>query len=404
MPKRKSVLLFGATDSSYENSYCGYCCKLIEIKSQSSAEEHSSDESDDNNYEYIILCANCNGPFHVTCTALSATPIDKIREQCLNWKCNTCVKNEAPSNVDAKSPEDVVEERKIDYGHKNRDDLIDKKLTSMLCVFGKELQNVCGKIIETETDDNGEGLVIHSIPIGVKERFLQDILSIASAKGIKLERMEQKMIISKEKISFVIRLDPHATRQLLLNSYLNSIMQPITATTTTKPTSFYLANDRDIEVSSSTCLLPHPHATSGTGLSSSNNNNNTNHLPNNNRNQHRSIYMYEYLAENASTETMLVKAITGNGATSAVIGDNSDNDVFYPDDTTSVLVPIIKISTVPKRVRLASKENFDDIEGKFMNSVIFFLLTDMRGLSDVDRCVDSLIGAFIGHKLLPDGN
>lgn len=383
MHKRKPVILVvantevssTATDitSHYgvENSYCGYCCKLIEIKSQSSEEVVAASDvllPDDNNYEYIILCASCKGPFHVSCTALSATPIEMIREQCLNWKCNTCVKNEAP-NVSQDSTPDETDTKTIDYEHRHRDDLIDKRLSAMLCMFGKDsLQNVCGRIVETDDIDKElegvgsrreECLAIVSIPVSDKDRFLQEISSVAAAKGIKLiTQPPPTPLIISDKVSFVIRLDPHATRQLLLNSYLNSIMHPITMQQqqTTKPTSFYLANDRDIEVSSTTCLLPHNNVpTSETGLSSNN---------------RRSIYMYEYLSTNASSsaenQTMLVKAISGGGGG---IGGDSDNDSVFHDERSNVIVPIIKISGVPKRVRLASKENFDDIEGKFINKL-----------------------------------
>lgn len=381
MHKRKSIILVIAntehsnnvTDISshygVENSYCGYCCKLIEIKSQSS--EAVSEPPDDNNYEYIILCANCKGPFHVFCTALSSTPVEKIREQCLNWKCNSCVKSEAP-NVSIYSPNEA-DTATIDYSQRNRDDLIDKRLNALLCMFGKDLQNVCGRVIETDDIDKElevnrkeECLTIGAIPVNEKHQLLQEISSIAAAKGIKLIATSHPLTTytMSDKISFVIRLDPQATRQLLLNSYLNSIMHPITTMQPpTKPTSFYLANDRDIEISSTTCLLPHNNTsgnqnatttTGGTGLSSNN--------------RHRSIYMYEYLSTNASSstenQTMLVKAIGGNGA-----GD-TDNDSVFHDETMNVIVPIIKISSVPKRVRLASKENFDDIEGKFINNFL----------------------------------
>lgn len=409
MHKRKSVVLVLANTelskmatstatSPYdtENSYCGYCCKLIEIKSQSSEECVGNVEIPDD-YEYIIICASCKGVFHVCCTALSSSPIYKIREQCLNWKCNTCVKKEAPNVSSETSSPDETNPKIISYSDKHRDDVIDKRLTAMLCAFGKDLQNVCGRVIEThdlakelESSKQDEYLVIEEIPINIKYQFMEEISGIAAAKGIKLITQEEQSVptytISDKtynNVSFVIRLDAHMTRQLLLNSYLNSIMHPITMQQqqqqqlSTKPTSFYLANDRDIEVSSTTCLLPHN--------SVGNNQMTTSGLSSSSNNRHRSIYMYEYLAANASSSnndnnpTMLVKAISGRSG--GVTGD-SDNDSVFHDEMSSVIVPIIKISGVPKRVRLASKENFDDIEGKFIDN--FFLLVCFIFLCCID--------------------
>uniref|UniRef100_A0A336K5J5 CSON009356 protein n=1 Tax=Culicoides sonorensis TaxID=179676 RepID=A0A336K5J5_CULSO len=397
MYQRKSVIVLAHTGSSdiisdendfIENSYCGYCCKLIEINKQNSQGEKSFQHStqndnndtnnDDHQFEYIILCENCKGPFHVQCTALSSTPTDKIREQSLNWKCNSCVKFEAP-NVDNSSD---IEESKpviIEYMDKDRDKLINLRLSTLLSIFGNDRQKVCGRVIETNDIANelsqlkniksDELLIVDSVPVCDKDQLLKDITRIAFAKGIKLIPVTKQTITNHDntdsKTSLIIHLDYQTTRQILLNSYLNSIMHPITTTHNnhSRPTSFYLANERDIEVTSTTCLLPHTTTITGTTIT-------TKGIEPRQNNHNRSIYMYEYLSINAPSseqnQTMLVKSI---GNKSATVNCESDNESVFNDEATSVIVPIIKISSVPKRVRLASKENFDDIEDNNNNNL-----------------------------------
>lgn len=295
-----------------ENNYCGYCSKLV---------ENFNDITEDNN---VIYCASCQGLFHLQCTALSTSP----NKQTLTWKCNACVARDQELPI---QPFDSNEP--INYDEVHLTSLVERRLASLRRRFSNELQIVSARITPTDYDDidKEECLVINGVPRVQSEKLIELVVRLSSALGVRLT--PQRVLRcglgdDKPTCSFVIKFDSQTTRQFILNNYLNSIMRPIGMPVQPK----WTVGGTDSEPTSTTCLLPQ-QAASGTSP----------------------IYMYEYLSPH--NQTLLVKSVTSL--------DPSQTSRPVHDDTSHVnVVPVIKISSAPL-IRLASKESFDDFEGKY---------------------------------------
>lgn len=302
-----------------ENNYCGYCSKLV---------ENVNDSVDDNN---VIFCASCQGLFHLQCTALSTSP----NKQLLTWKCNGCVERDADLPIQVQLPE---LSEPIDYDEEQLPGLVERRLASLRNRFANDLQIVSARITPADYDDvdKDECLVINGVPRVQSEKLIELVVRLSTALGVRLTPqrvLRCGLVDDKPTCSFVIKFDSQTTRQFILNNYLNSIMRPMAMPVRPKWTV-----GAEPEATSTTCLLPQ-QSSSGTS----------------------SIYMYEYLSPH--NQTLLVKSV--NSLDPQLHAQPPTHANAMHDDTTNInIVPVIKISSAPL-IRLASKESFDDFEGKY---------------------------------------
>lgn len=331
-----------------ENHYCGYCSKLIE-------NFNNITNADDNND--IIFCTSCQGQFHLHCTALSTSP----NKQTLTWKCNTCVARDAELPTQP-TPSDASSNDPIKYAEELLHDLVERRLLSLQHRFANDLQVVSARFTSTsdyDEIDKDECLIITEIPRVESEKLIELICKLTDAAGVRLtpQRIIRSTLNDSGSVddhstanySFIIKFDTQTTRQFILNNYLNSIMRPIVVPTKSKSWQVGGGGGGDAEPNSTTCLLPQ-QSTSGNS----------------------SIYMFEYLSPH--NQTLLVKSV--NSYDSQLQQQQQQymtpvNNVVH-DDTHINIVPVIKISSAPL-IRLASKESFDDFEGRW-DSVSYLLL------------------------------
>lgn len=289
-----------------ENTYCGYCSRLL-------------DPEDAN----VLACVGCEGQFHLECTALSESPRE---QQHLKWKCNNCVKTEPPLK-------DMVEA--IDYT--TCDDLpgqVGQRLATLRRHFANEMQVVYARItsIQYERKDKDECLIINGVPVLASEKLIELVMQMGQPLGICLTPQQvfrSAPDSAKSTCSFVIKFDSAATRQLLLNTYLHSIMRPIV-----RP-QWKLGADE-----AGDSLLPQT-TTVASSISTG------------------PLYMYEFLSP--QNQTMLVQSV--NSESKGATLETTDCVVVHDETSNVNIIPVIKISSAPL-IRLASKESFDDFEGK----------------------------------------
>lgn len=309
-----------------ENHYCGYCSKLVENINDLS-------NSDDNN---VIFCASCQGLFHLQCTALSSSP----NKQTLTWKCNSCVEKDAELPILAITPV-VGNNEPINYDEEQLQKLVEQRLLSLRHRFANDLQIVSARFTSTAYNDvdKDECLVINDIPRVQSEKLIELVCKLSTGMGVRLT--PQRILRcglgdDQPTCSFVIKFDSQSTRQFVLNNYLNSIMRPIVM-----PKNNWQVGGSDSEATSTTCLLPQ-QSTSG----------------------NNPIYMFEYLSPH--NQTLFVKSV--NSLDPQQIPYSQPQTRVVHDDSSNVnIVPVIKISSAPL-IRLASKESFDDFEGKKRDS------------------------------------
>lgn len=323
LPVNKLEMINGA-----ENHYCGYCSKLVENFNDTTT-------ADDNN---VIFCASCQGLFHLQCTALSTSP----NKQHLTWKCNSCVARDAadlPTTTITIESLPSTPDAAIKYDTDELPNLVERRLLSLRNHFSNDLQIVSARFLATTTyddEDKDECLIINGVPQVETDKLIELVCKLSSDVGLRLTPQRILSNVSDVETptayySFVIKFDSQSTRQFILNNYLNSIMRPIVVPKTKWQVG------ADSEATSTTCLLPQQSTSSNSP-----------------------IYMFEYLSPHS--QTLLVKSVN---SLDPQLPTYSQPATVLHDGTCNVnLVPVIKISSAPL-IRLASKESFDDFEGKF---------------------------------------
>lgn len=338
-----------------ENIYCGYCSRLIDAS------------VDDNN---ILICINCEGQFHMECTSLSGSPKEQHH---LKWRCNNCVKNE-PLVRDDDDDETETETDPIEF---NCDDLceqVERRLTVLHEHFAPHtMQIVYARItsIQYERKDKEECLIINSVPRCESEKLIELVMKMGTPLGIRLQPQQVFRCIvpddaSRPNCSFVIKFDSPTQRKFLLNNYLHSIMQqPMQPAQHTNGTNMTM----QMQFSKPQWTLGDDCEQGNNGGSGGGGNGADTKLLPQTTTVASSIttsplYMYEFLS--AQRQTMLVKSITAeNVENNHPNGDAKflANDCIVVHNDSTHIIPVIKISSAPM-IRLASKETFDDLEGK----------------------------------------
>lgn len=315
-----------------ENVYCGYCSRLI----------GGGNTVDDNN---TLICVSCEGQFHMECTSLAGSPKEQHH---LKWKCNNCVKNEPQELVCAHT-------EPIDYNCGDLSEQIEHRLAVLRQHFANsKMQIVYARItsIEYERKDKDECLIIVGVPCPESENLIELVMKTGDPLGVRLTSQQVFRCIpddaARPNCSLVIKFDSPATRkQLLLNSYLHTIMRPIILPQQRAASEWKLGAD-DEEAPSST-LLPQTTTVASSITTSP-------------------LYMYEFLS--AQRQTMVVKSDTAEGQPKIPAGARnylaSDCVVVHDESNRVNIIPVIKISSAPM-IRLASKESFDDFEGKLFH-------------------------------------